>query len=100
APAHPSTLSLHDALPILSLPSPALLLLKTKREPWSSVMIVALTPVLLPASLMASRIPSSVLLVESMVISANAELPTLMLRVPVRSEEHTSELQSRENLVG
>src|SRR5690606_39414776 len=89
------TLSLHDALPILinrtSSEQPA-----PRRGIPPPVTVVVNTAVLVPAS---GTGPS---LVPHRHSERRADAPALRTRwsrAPRRSEEHTSELQSRENLV-
>src|SRR5690606_41574797 len=78
------TLSLHDALPILRAPH----LPDTISSPYSRVWT---------RNLVLSAVPSRLFCLPqwSIISSNSAFLPTIFLR----SEEHTSELQSRENLV-
>src|SRR5690606_40378043 len=89
--AHPCTLSLHDALPICARFSfrP---MSNTMTAPPQSRALEARAP-----KMVAYWVLLTIFLVVDVVTKQIAER-TLLLHQP-RSEEHTSELQSRENLV-
>src|SRR5690606_40972385 len=87
------TLSLHDALPIWR-PSP----------PWSLIICTALAPHSNTSSSTAPAIPMTWAIARSWRRPSTPIRPTSATSPPSavirgRSEEHTSELQSRENLV-
>src|SRR5256886_2992162 len=79
------TLSLHDALPIS--PTIVATALPFNSQPWKGLFIDLLAPAFLSNT--QSRSGSNTV--------TSASTPTL--KVPFRSEEHTSELQSQSNLV-
>src|SRR5690606_40820560 len=86
APTHTSTLSLHDALPIFAAPFAAWLV----RHLPARVLGVAAGGLIVLTN---SRTLADSLGAPGVLVAAIAEHPG------GRSEEHTSELQSRENLV-
>src|SRR5207302_9572041 len=96
-PPWPSTLSLHDALPIWSLcrrpsSSSSILARSTPTTSPTSGVIPAIGPPSCPVKIWAS------LSACSSVACSSINTPTRQFP-SVSSEEHTSELQSRENLV-
>src|SRR5690606_40377081 len=91
-------LSLHDALPILGVPLGVLLYLSGKGRLAANPMLNAVLSFVVNVLrsvpfiiLLIVMLPVTVLLVGTSLGVAGA--------IPPRSEEHTSELQSRENLV-
>src|SRR5690606_42025159 len=84
-----STLSLHDALPILLLPMVVEFLLQRLHSYTNSSLSIFLE----------LRVDSSVNLQAIRIKVVWFARLLQMLATPGRSEEHTSELQSRENLV-
>src|SRR5690606_40137122 len=86
APTERSTLSLHDALPILAiLQSSAFVALARSGRLFGNVSCPDVIPNLSDPATSSSGIPDWIV------------LTTIV--ITMRSEEHTSELQSRENLV-
>ena len=67
---------------VIALPAPVVVPVSTSRAPSVAVMMVALTPGLFGAALIAEAMPASVLSVGSMLMVAE-ELPTLMVKLPV-----------------
>src|SRR5690606_41066062 len=95
APPHPSPLSLHDALPISSFAHPHLSPVDSRASfvlTFASSSLATSTPsTTLPPVSSSFRAPPSP--------SATALASSPLSKSSSRSEEHTSELQSRENLV-
>ena len=71
-----------DGVTVMALAAPVAVPASTRRDPVVEVMMLAVTPGLLDAELIAAAMPASELLVESMVIAVDAP-PTAMVRVPV-----------------
>src|SRR5690606_40594068 len=93
APAEISSLALHDALPI-SRPSGQ----ASSRLPMSST-TSALSPSGEAGSPVTATIGTPSFLSGPISSTHSRVRPLLLIRSTTRSEEHTSELQSRENLV-
>src|SRR5690606_39630847 len=90
ATTHISTLSLHDALPILTIVA-LLSSMQTAALPPSSATL---------RTMFRFSVDLRILYAPAMPITSSSPMPPIHASIgAIRSEEHTSELQSRENLV-
>src|SRR5690606_41057387 len=94
APLDVATLSLHDALPISRAPAA-----RSFRNCALMASVSCAGQSAVPPSFMEGRLGTAPILILCSRVPAGSSLATRSTKNGARSEEHTSELQSRENLV-